>query len=878
MNEYDHLKIEKKWQSVWAKKKAYKTGQFVKSGKASAGKKYYVLDMFPYPSGTGLHVGHPKGYIGSDIFARMKRMQGFNVLHPMGYDAFGLPAEQYALEHNISPKKAVEENIKTFEKQLSIIGLSYDWDRRINTTDPDFYHFTQWIFLKIYGSWYNKSTEKAEPIETLVKKFEKSGNIGNSYVNAVTDNTEIFSALEWKSKTEKEKQDILMKYRLAYEGYSEVNWCPGLGTVLANDEILEAPKGLVSERCGFPVEKKMMRQWFLRITAYADMLLTGLDGLNWSEHIKEIQKNFFPWLKSELEKTGVEVLIPSLPNSNDPIVSDQVDYVLKSISFDENTVLVGHSLGGVVAMKILEKLSKPIHGTMLIGCYVENRFLDENFEPHAFDWKFNAQKIKNNAGDITILRDLTDDAVPQDNTYALQQLIGGKLFDYNAKTPHFCGREEPSILENLFDSIKIFTTRPDTIFGATYLVLSPEHELIQKLKSQITNWNEILQYIVVNKNKTEEERVENKEKTGVELKGIKAVNPANGAEIPVWIADYVLVGYGTGAIMAVPAHDERDFEFAKKYNLPIKKVIGANVNDENLLEFPPMSRYSFKKELNIKYDCYEGAWYLTNSGKFTGMPTEKAKKEIVKFVGGKIVTKYKMRDAVFARQRYWGEPIPLRHDKNGIIHKLPEKDLPLILPEVKSYRPTGTGESPLANLSAWVKKGYETNTMPGWAGSSWYFLRYMDPKNKKVFANRSAIEYWKNVDMYVGGAEHTTGHLLYARFFHKILKDYGLTVTEEPFQALHNPGMMLGSDNRKMSKRWGNVVNPDDVVKTYGADTLRVYEMFMGPFEASLPWSTDNIIGSRRFLEKVWRVSRGILDTSPKMSKTVFDTDSRDRK
>ena len=675
MENYDHLAIEGKWQREWAKKKAYKTLNNSKK------KKYYVLDMFPYPSGTGLHVGHPKGYIGSDVFARYKRMQGFNVLHPMGYDAFGLPAEQYALEHHIHPRKAVLENVKTFESQLHKIGLSFDWDRKVDTTDPNFYRWTQWIFLKIYNSWYNKEKNKAEPIEDLVKRFEKRGNIGVRAAGGVP--TE-FTAADWKSKSPKEKQDVLMKYRLAYEGYSEVNWSPVLGTVLANDEVIDGPNGPVSERGNYPVVKKEMRQWFLRITAYADRLVDGLENIDWSSHIKEIQKNW-----------------------------------------------VGKSLGAEIDFKI---------------------------------------KDGNN--------------------------------------------------------IKVFTTRPDTIFGATYLVLAPDHPAVLGLKSKIKNWDRVTDYINNTKNKTIEDRLNSKEKTGVVLRGIDAINPSNGEQIPVWIADYVLADYGTGAIMAVPAHDERDLQFAQKYILPLVEVLDGDV--------------------------------LIQSGKFTGLTSEEAKIKITKEVGGKIVTKYKMRDAIFARQRYWGEPIPLVHDKDGMIKTLPEKSLPLKLPEVKSYEPTGTGDSPLAGVKEWMKKGFETNTMPGWAGSSWYFLRYMDPKNKKAFADKKVIKYWKNVDMYVGGAEHATGHLLYSRFWHMFLKDYDLVVTDEPFQALRNQGMIIGTDGRRMSKRWGNVINPDDIVKFYGADTLRVYEMFLGPFEASLAWSTDNIIGSRRFLERVWKLTQKV--------------------
>ena len=696
MKEYDHLKVEKKWQSIWDKKKAYKAQNNSKK------KKHYVLDMFPYPSGVGLHVGHPKGYIGSDVYARFKRMQGFNVLHPMGYDAFGLPAEQYALEHNIHPRAAVLENVKTFESQLNKIGLSFDWERRVNTTDPAFYKWTQWIFLKIFESWYNTDTDRAESIDILIKKFEKNGNIG---VEASSDRVEDFTASEWKAKTEKEKQDVLMKYRLAYEGTSLVNWSPKLGTVLANDEIIDGPNGPVSERGGYPVEKKEMRQWFMRITAYADRLLTGLEGLNWSSHIKEIQKNW-----------------------------------------------IGKSIGVEIGFEIV------------------------------FD---NGQKP-------------------------------GK--------------------------IPVFTTRADTLFGATYMVLAPEHlwvtlALDKNHVGVLDNADEVRKYVELVKKKTVEDRIaDGKEKTGVKLKGVKAINPANGEKIPVFVADYVLADYGTGAVMAVPAHDERDFEFAKKYNLPIQQVVYGGDG----------------------LSAYTGTGILINSGKFNGLQAETSKNEIIKIVKGKIISKYKMRDAVFARQRYWGEPIPLVHDKNGIIKELAVSKLPLRLPEVKSYQPTGTGDSPLASVKSWVKSGFETNTMPGWAGSSWYFLRYMDPKNKKAFADKKALMYWKDVDMYVGGAEHATGHLLYSRFWHKVLKDYGLVPTEEPFKTLRNQGVMLGTDGRKMSKRWGNVVNPDDVVKNYGADTLRIYEMFMGPFEGSLPWSTDNIIGSRRFVEKIWRLSERV--------------------
>lgn len=711
MNNYDHLKIEKKWQKEWNKIKAYKALNDKKL------KKMYVLDMFPYPSGAGLHVGHPRGYIGSDVYARMKRMEGYNVLHPMGYDAFGLPAEQYALEHKIHPSKAVEENVKTFEKQLSIIGLSYDWDRKVNTTDPKYYKWTQWIFLKLFDSWFDNNLNKARKIEDLEGIFEKEGN-QNINAACASDVVE-FNANDWVSFSAKEKQDILMKYRLAYEGYSEVNWCPALGTVLANDEIVNDKDGnLVSERGSHPVEKKSMRQWFLRITAYAQRLIENLEELEWSDHIKEIQKNW-----------------------------------------------IGKSEGAEIIFKI----------------------------------------------------------------------------------------------KNAEDKIKVFTTRADTLFGVTYVVIAPEHDLVRKLKERISNWGEVEKYINDLKNKSEEDRVSlDKEKTGIELKGIKAINPANGEEVSVWIADYVLATYGTGMVMAVPAHDERDWAFAKKYNLSIKTVIkhqeGFSTDEPFVL-----------------------SGNLVNSGKFDGLKTEEAIKEITKFVAGKLVTKYKIRDAVFARQRYWGEPIPLIHNQDGTITKVKEKNLPLELPKVKSYSLSGTGESPLSLVESWSKKGYETNTMPGWAGSSWYFLRYMDPKNNKEFASKEATDYWNQVDMYVGGQEHATGHLLYSRFWTNFLYDMGYISFKEPFKKMKNQGMILGSDSRKMSKRWGNVVNPDDIVNTYGADTLRVYEMFMGPFDQMLPWSTESIIGSRRFLEKVWRIGNRVivdksLSTSPELEIILHKT------
>ena len=687
--QYDHSKIEKKWQGIWDKKKTYKT-LASKSAKEKNLKPFYVLDMFPYPSGVGLHVGHPRGYIGSDVISRAKRMQGFNVLHPMGYDAFGLPAEQYAIEHKIHPRKAVEANVKTFEKQLSIIGLSYDWSRKINTTDPEYYKWTQYIFLELYDHWYDTSVKKARPIVELVKLFVKGGSQAANI--SFSNNTEVFSAVEWNDFDDLTKQDVLMKYRLAYIGEAEVNWCEKLGTVLANDEIVDSANGPVSERGNHPVEKIRIKQWFLRITAYADRLLEGLEGLKWSDHLKEIQKNW-----------------------------------------------IGRSDGSLISFDVADNENK----------------------------------------------------------------------------------------------IEVFTTRADTLFGVTYVVLSPEHNLVKLFLPETKNSSEVSRYIEIASKKTFAERTDiSKNKSGVLLDGIFAINPANNEKVQVWVADYVLNDYGTGAVMAVPAHDERDLEFAKKYDLIIREVISNGV--------------------------------LINSSNFSGMICTEASLAITKFVKGEITTKYKMRDAIFARQRYWGEPIPLFRDKNGIIH--PVKKLPLTLPDVKSYEPTGLAEGPLAGVKAWTDKGLETNTMPGWAGSSWYFLRYMDPKNKKGIVSEEELKYWKNVDIYVGGAEHATGHLLYSRFWNKFLFDIGIAETDEPFPELHNQGMILGSDNRKMSKRWGNVVNPDDVIRLYGADSFRLFEMFIGPFYSQLPWSTDGIIGSRRFIEKVWKIAQRIIENPAKQT------------
>ena len=649
---FNHQKIDGKWQKKWEKDAIYKASNTSKKPKK------YVLSMFPYPSGAGLHVGHPRGYIGADVYARLKRMQGFNVLHPMGYDAFGLPAEQYAIKNKVHPREAVMQNVKTFEKQLSIIGLSYDWSRKINTTDESYYKWTQWIFLKLYNHYYDHKAKKAKPISELEYQFAKKNK-------------------SWKSMTQIEKDKELMKYRLAYEGYSEVNWCPELGTVLANDEIIDGK----SERGGYPVEKKLMRQWFLRITDYADRLISGLDNVDFDESLKITQKNW-----------------------------------------------IGKSFG------------------------------------HELDFV-----VESDDKDIKV------------------------------------------------ENIKVFTTRLDTLSGVTFLAISRDHDLI---KNNIEKFSKIIKQT---KAWIDDEK-ESKIKRGVLIDNVFAIHPDNKSKLPIFVTNYVLSDYGSGAVMGVPDQDERDNDFASLYDIHIK---------ETKLEKPEI----VEKRLNLKR-----------------------------------IYKYKIRDAVFARQRYWGEPIPLKHDKDGHIIELKEKDLPLKLPKVSSYEPKGDGQSPLAGISSWVKEGYETNTMPGWAGSSWYYLRYMDNTCKTSLASKKAIDYWQQVDMYVGGREHTTGHLLYSRFWNKFLFDIGLAVTDEPFKALKNQGMILGNDNRKMSKRWGNVVNPDDCVDIYGADAFRMYEMFLGPFDSQLPWNTDGIIGTRRFIDRLWRLSKNVKELNIKNKKIQTDS------
>jgi leucyl-tRNA synthetase len=757
--DYDFRKIEKKWQQNWIENKTYKVDIDLSRPK------FYVLDMFPYPSGAGLHVGHPLGYIASDIYSRYKRLNGFNVLHPMGYDAYGLPAEQYAIQTGQHPAVTTEQNIKRYREQLDKIGFSYDWDREVRTCEPEYYHWTQWAFKKMFEHYYDNDADKALPISQLVERFEKQGTVG---LNAAQTKELSFSAQEWNNMSTNEQQEVLLNYRLAYLADTVVNWCPALGTVLANDEVKDG----FSVRGGHPVEQKLMRQWLLRITAYSERLLKGLDTVDWTDSLKEIQRN---WIgRSE----GAEVLFP---------VKDS--------------------------------------------------------------------ELK----------------------------------------------------------LNIFTTRPDTIFGVTFMVLAPESELVPLLTSAEQK-QAVEDYLELVKKRTERERqAEVRKVTGV-FTGSYAINPLSNEVISIWISDYVLAGYGTGAIMAVPAHDSRDFAFARTFGLPIPQVVVL-----------PGQEASDTSTWTDSLDSKEGT--MINSGFLNGLSVAQAIEKIKKYIEdnglGRVKVNYRLRDAIFSRQRYWGEPFPV-YFKDNMPYVLNEDELPLELPEIDKYLPTEKGEPPLARAKNWkTKEGYplEVNTMPGFAGSSAYYLRYMDPRNRKALVSKEANEYWQDVDLYIGGTEHATGHLLYARFWNKFLYDLGYVCKDEPFKKLVNQGMIQGRSNfvyrikgtntfvsynlkdkydtmeihvdvnmvrndildiqafkawnpeyanaefileddkyvcgwaiEKMSKSMFNVVNPDTIVEEYGADTLRLYEMFLGPLEQSKPWDTNGIDGVHKFLRKVWKL------------------------
>jgi len=753
---YKFGEIEKKWQDFWQEHKTFKAHDCDDSRC-----KYYVLDMFPYPSGQGLHVGHPEGYTASDIVARYKRMKGFNVLHPMGWDAFGLPAEQYAVKTGTAPKETTQKNVDNIRKQIKSLGFSYDWDREVNTTDPNYYKWTQWIFLKFFNSYHDPSWDKAADISLLedalaeepkrkaewessdflikLHRDSRAWDKQATYLDSVSNylhgstSTKMLEDLSVDDATFRKflVQKVVSLHRLAYEDEVPVNWCPALGTVLANEEII----GGLSERGGHPVIRKPMRQWMLRITRYAERLLEDLSLVDWPESIKKLQQDW-----------------------------------------------IGKSIGA-----------------------------DVDFKVDGFD-----------------------------------------------------------------ENIRVFTTRPDTLFGATYMVMAPEHPLVDKIASEDRK-EAIQKYRKEAARKSDLDRTDlAKEKTGEHI-GAYAINPVNGEKIPIWISDYVLISYGTGAIMAVPGHDSRDFEFAKKFNLPIRVVVLPERVDDWMLELPGDGPNPLPwEQLRDRYianpesfpDAMVGIGISVNSGQFNGLPTEEFKEQITDWLAqqgkGKKAVNYKLRDWLFSRQRYWGEPFPILHTEDGSIAGLSEEELPLELPVIKDYKPAGTGEPPLANAEDWVnvtlpdgsKAKRETNTMPQWAGSCWYYLRYLDPDNNQEGWNPEKEKYWMSdtgVDLYIGGAEHAVLHLLYSRFWHKLLYDLGYVGTKEPFKKLINQGMILGEDGQKMSKSRGNVVNPDKVIADYGADSMRLYEMFMGPLEAMKPWSMQGVEGVYRFLQKTWR-------------------------
>jgi len=969
---YNHKEIEAYWQAYWAEHQSYKSvNDFSKP-------KYYVLDMFPYPSGAGLHVGHPLGYIASDIVARYKRHQGFNVLHPQGYDSFGLPAEQYAIQTGQHPALTTAQNIARYREQLDKIGFSFDWSREVKTSDPAYYCHTQWIFIQLFNSWYNRATDKAEPIETLIALFEKGGNAG---VDApCDDDTPTFTAEQWKAFSEVEKQRILLKYRLTYLAETEVNWCPALGTVLANDEVVNG----VSERGGHPVIRKKMTQWSMRITAYADRLLQGLDTIDWSESIKESQRN---WIGKSVGASIDFAVIPRSPEGgqtssgaishfsevgqpssgvNNPI-DEQIDIISEVISDGK----FGYMTGGNNSHLLIEK-AKEMRNNMTDA---EKLLWDALGAKNTGD-KFRRQHVIGDfIADFVCLpkrliievdggyhNDDTQQSLDEQRTKILNHLgfevirftneevlgnLDGVVNQIEEKLSLLANIKELNKAEQSLETIgtrrvqvcppsgergiTVFTTRPDTLFGVTYLTLAPEHPLVLEITTEEQRV-EVEAYIANTAKRSERDRMADTKTVSGAFTGAYAVHPLTGKRVPIWIGDYVLASYGTGAVMAVPAGDERDHAFAKHFKGAKGMPEMINIFDKDI------SENAFTEKEGMTYqnsDLLDGCTSFKEAFPKV-LATLEAKG------AGKAKVNYRLRDAVFSRQRYWGEPFPVYY-KDGLPQMIEQQYLPILLPEVEKYLPTEEGNPPLGNATTWAWDTanhkivsnelidnqtifpLELNTMPGWAGSSWYWLEYMMEKgDRALFPTKAVTDYWQNVDLYVGGSEHATGHLLYSRFWNKFLKDRGFAPTEEPFKKLINQGMILGmsafvyrlegtntfvskgqikdqnfqpihvdisllkdtSDEldiekfkawrkefanaefileedgkyitgrevEKMSKSKYNVVNPDDICEQYGADTLRLYEMFLGPLEQAKPWNTAGISGVYNFLRKLWRL------------------------
>ena len=944
---YNPIEIEANWQKYWADNKTFAASNpnsLLLEGSGEVKPKYYVLDMFPYPSGAGLHVGHPLGYIASDIVARYKRHKGFNVLHPQGYDSFGLPAEQYAIQTGQHPDKTTKENIARYRQQLDKIGFSFDWDREVRTSNADYYKHTQWIFIQLFNSWYNKNSDKAEDISTLTFEFEKSGNAN---VNAVCDDNIIpFSASDWNAFSSDEQQKILLQYRLTYLAETEVNWCPGLGTVLANDEIING----VSERGGHQVIRKKMTQWSMRISAYAERLLQGLNDIDWSESIKESQRNWigksvgamitFPLLTSP-EGGGTKTSDKSAGymtgnSQNASILLENAKLMRKEPTLEE--AILWSELRG-------QKLDSKFRRQHLIGNYIvdfvcldkkliievdgayhnsnEQKELDENRtleleQKHLFKViRFNNEEVKFRISEV------------------LNKIV--EELSSRRSSKEIISISTPSPSERA--GVKIFTTRPDTIFGVTFMTLAPEHPLVQEITTNECRQS-VNDYIEKTAKRSERERMADVKTISGVFTGAYAEHPFTKESIPVWIGDYVLAGYGTGAVMAVPCGDERDYAFANFFK-DNPEISGGMPEIKNI----------FNKDISEAAFGEKTGFELIDSDFLNGLDykkgTQKVIEELEEIGAGNAKINYRLRDAVFSRQRYWGEPFPVYY-VNGLPQMIDAKHLPIKLPEVEKYLPTEDGQPPLGNATVWAWDSInnkvvsneflvtpsavegqhngvyplELNTMPGWAGSSWYWLRYMDSQNENEFASQEAIKYWESVDLYIGGSEHATGHLLYSRFWNKFLKDKGYAPTEEPFKKLINQGMILGmsaivyrisgtnkyvsknlkkdyeteeirvdvnlvnsSDEidldklknwipefknaefilennkyivgrevEKMSKSKYNVVSPDDICEEYGADTLRLYEMFLGPLEQSKPWNTAGISGVFGFLKKLWRL------------------------